>query len=48
MPSLNDDESVPDGYVVIYCASFYSKKAGRRIYAYEYGKKAFRFFVKEK
>ncbi len=32
----------------IFVTSFYSKKAGRRIYASEYGKKAFKIPVKRK
>lgn len=32
----------------VYRSSFYSKKAGRRIYAWEYGKKAFKIPVKKK
>lgn len=35
-------------YEVIFVASFYSKKAGRRIYARDYGKKAFAIRVKRK
>ena len=39
--------STDDQGEYIYVASFYSKKAGRRIYASEYGKKAFKIPVKK-
>jgi len=36
---------VDNGYVIIFRASYFNKKLGRRIYAHEYGLKAFRFQI---
>ncbi|WP_422460261.1 MULTISPECIES: hypothetical protein [unclassified Endozoicomonas] len=32
-----------DDYEVVYCTSYFNKKAGKRIYAHQYGLKAFCF-----
>lgn len=39
--------SPDDNGEYIFVTSFYSKKAGRRIYASEYGKKAFKIPLKK-
>jgi hypothetical protein len=42
-----DDESAPEGYEWVY-STYITLRSGRRLYAANYGKKAFRFLVRVK
>ena len=41
------DRTAPRGFRWIYVTSFWHKRARRRLYATDYGKKAFRFLVRK-
>ncbi|MGD0950053.1 MAG: hypothetical protein ABSA52_21835 [Candidatus Binatia bacterium] len=45
---MQHDKPIPDGFEIIYVRHFWHRGARRRLYAYQFGLKAFRLVVRKR